>query len=433
MQSIWQSDTQFDKFNKLNKDIKTDVLIIGAGIAGVLCAYELSCRGIDYTLVDAGEICSHTTANTTAKITSQHGLIYNKIEKEFNTDYAHLYFSANQMAISEYKKLSQKYNCDFEFRNNYVYSKDDYSKLNNELKTLDKFTDTADIANNLPIPINTVGAVKFKNQAQFNPLMLLSELSRKLNIYENTKVYKIDGNTAYCEDCKITADKIVVATHFPIIDKYGAYYMKMYQHRSYVLALENGRQIDGMYVDEADDGMSFRNYGNYLLVGGEGKRTGTAECGFSALENFASVNYPGKQIKYKWATQDCITLDGIAYIGKYSKLSDNLYVTTGFNKWGMSTAMVSSKILADLIEGKDNDYAQLYSPSRTMLRPQLALNLANYILDLCTFSKKRCTHLGCALKWNREEHSWDCPCHGSRFDKDGNIIDVPATSKLKNE
>lgn len=431
MQSIWLDTVEFKKFSKLDKHIKTDVLIVGGGIAGILCAYELSCRGIDYTLVDSGRICTHTTGNTTAKITSQHGLIYSKIEKQFNTDYAKLYFSANQMAIDEYKKLSDKFPCDFEIKDNYVYSKNDYSKLEDELKTLDKITDIAKYANHLPIPVNNVGAVKFINQAQFNVLKLLSSISENLNIYENTKVYKIDGNIAYCDNCTISAEKIIVTSHFPIVNKLGLYYMKMYQHRSYVLALENAAQVDAMFVDEADDGFSFRNYGDYLLLGGAGVKTGKTKCCFSELESFAKIKYPGSKIKYRWATQDCMTLDGIAYIGEYSILSNNLYVSTGYNKWGMTTAMVGSKIIADLIENKQNDYAQLYSPSRNMLRPQLAVNMANYIADMCTFSKKRCTHLGCALKWNKEEHSWDCPCHGSRYDVHGIIIDNPATKDLK--
>lgn len=430
MQSIWQKYINFKKFSELKQNIKTDVLIVGGGITGILCAFELDRRGIDYTLVDAGRICSSVTENTTAKITSQHGLIYNKIETEFNTDFARLYLHANENAIADFKALSEKYKCDLEIKDNYVYSKDDYTKIENELKTLEKITNLAEPANNLNIPVANVGAVKFKNQAQFNPLKLLSQVSQNLNIYENTKVYKIENNIAYCGRYKISADSIIIATHFPIINRYGAYYLKMYQHRSYVIALKGAENVDGMYVDEANDGLSFRNYDSYLLIGGKGHRTGKGSCGWRDLDSFAKSKYPDSIKEYQWATQDCMTLDSIPYIGKYSKHSNNLYVATGFNKWGMTASMAASQILADIVENKRNEYIELFSPSRTILRPQLAVNVGETLVNFCSITPKRCTHLGCALQWNNQEKTWNCPCHGSSYDEKGNILNNPAIKKL---
>lgn len=426
MESVWQSNIKFKKFNALYDDKKTDVLIIGGGIAGLLCAYELDKAGVDYILVEQGRICQGVTPYTTAKITAQHGLIYNKLEKEFSLDFAKKYLIANESAINRYRELSQKYECDFEEKPNFVYSLNDYNKLEKELYTLNKMDYIGEYVNNIPIPLSNAGAIKFDRQAQFNPLKLLSQLSENLNIYENTKVYEIDGNTALANGGRITAENIIVATHFPFLNRHGSYFLKMYQHRSYAVALENGEQLDGMYVDEADGGLSFRNYGDYLLLGGKGCRTGKACGGWKALEKFASLHYPDAKISYQWATQDCITLDGVPYIGKYSKFTNNLFVATGFNKWGMTSSMVAAKILADLVLGKENDYQDIFSPSRTILRSQLAINSFEAIKNLCTASTKRCTHLGCALKWNREEHTWDCPCHGSRYDEKGNILDNPA-------
>lgn len=433
MQSIWENDTKFKSFNPLQRDIKTDVLIVGGGIAGILLAYELQNAGIDYALVEANHICSGVTAHTTAKITSQHGLIYNKLEKEFDTNYAYKYLRANEEALEKYRILAQKYECDFDDKDNYVYSKCDYSLIENELKTLDKITDIASASDDLPIPIENVGAVRFSKQAQFNPLKLLSQLSGDLNIFENTRILSIDNNTAYTEKYKITADNIVITTHFPIVKMHGAYYLKMYQSRSYVIALDNGSQIDGMYVDEADEGMSFRNYGNCLLIGGEGHRTGKKSLGWKSLESFANKHYPSCEIKYRWAAQDCMTLDSSPYIGRYSKKTNNLYVATGFNKWGMTSSMVSASILSDLIQQRKNEYTEIFSPSRTIIRPQLALNAIESAFNLCTPTVPRCTHLGCALKWNEYEHSWDCPCHGSRYDEKGAVINTPATKPLKKE
>ena len=187
-----------------------------------------------------------------------------------------------------------------------------------------------------------------------------------------------------------------------------------------------------MYLDEAENGLSFRHQGDSLILGGGGHRTGKQGGNWAELETFARQHYPQARITHRWATQDCMTLDGIPYIGPYSSRTENLYVATGFNKWGMTGSMAAAQILTDLIQGKENPYAPVFSPSRSILRPQLAVNALESTKNLLTFSAKRCPHLGCALKWNPQERSWDCPCHGSRFTEDGRLIDNPATGDLKN-
>ena len=221
--------------------------------------------------------------------------------------------------------------------------------------------------------------------------------------------------------------KIIVATHFPILNKHGSYFLKLYQHRSYVLALEGAQKVDGMYVDEDKKGLSFRNYGDRLLLGGGSHRTGKKGGNWHELEKFARKHYPSARVVGKWATQDCMSLDSVPYIGQYSKNTPDLYVATGFNKWGMTSSMVASMILSDLVQGKPNEYAQVFSPSRSILRPQLAVNALESTFGLLTPTVPRCPHLGCALKYNKAEHSWDCPCHGSRFTESGEVINNPAT------
>ena len=186
-----------------------------------------------------------------------------------------------------------------------------------------------------------------------------------------------------------------------------------------------------MYVDESDTGLSFRGYGDLLLLGGGGHRTGKRGGCWQELEAFARKYYKNADIVGKWATQDCMTLDGVPYIGQYSKNTPNLYVATGFNKWGMTNSMVSANILCDLICDNTNPCAEVFSPSRTVPRPPVAVNAIESTLGLITPTAPRCPHLGCALKYNREEHSWDCPCHGSRFTEDGALIDNPATDDKK--
>ena len=431
MLSVWKDDSKLPKFEKLRGDLKTDVLIIGGGMAGILCAYMLEKDGVDYALVEAETICAGITGNTTAKITSQHGLIYDKLVREFSVEQARMYLSANEAALKKYRELCADINCGFETKDSCVYSLSDRNKLEKEMAALGKIGYPAELLEKLPLPLKTVGAVKFSAQAQFDPLRFVSAISKGLSIYEHTKVLELIGTRARTDNGMINANTVVVTTHFPFINKHGSYFLKMYQHRSYVIALENAQDVGGMYVDEDKKGMSFRNYGGLLLLGGGGHRTGKQGGGWSELESFAERNYPGAAEKYRWAAQDCMTLDGMPYVGHYSKKTPELLVATGFNKWGMTSAMVSATLLTDMLLGRKNEYADLFSPSRSILRPQLALNALEAAVNLLTPSKKRCPHLGCALKWNAQEHTWDCPCHGSRFTENGKLIDNPATGDMK--
>ena len=431
MLSVWKDDSKLPEFEKLRGDLKTDVLIIGGGMAGILCAYMLEKEGVDYALAEAETICAGITGNTTAKITSQHGLIYDKLVREFSVEQARMYLSANEAALAKYRELCADIDCGFETKDSYVYSLSDRNKLEKEMAALVKIGYPAELIEKLPLPLKTVGAVKFSAQAQFDPLRFVSSIAKGLSIYEHTKVLELIGTKARTENGEINANTVIVTTHFPFINKHGSYFLKMYQHRSCIIALENAQDVGGMYVDENNKGMSFRNYEDLLLLGGGGHRTGKQGGSWSELESFAERNYPEAAEKYRWATQDCMTLDGMPYVGYYSKNTPELLVATGFNKWGMSSAMVSATILTDMLLGRKNEYASLFSPSRSILRPQLAINALEAALNLLTPSKKRCPHLGCALKWNSQEHTWDCPCHGSRFTEDGKLIDNPATGDLK--
>lgn len=430
MRSLWKATASLPEFPELVGDVRTDVLIIGGGIAGILTAYLLHEKGVKYVLVEKGRICSGTTGNTTAKITFQHGLIYDKILKSDGTEAARKYLAANRAAFDKYAELCGKTDCDYEIKDNYVYSTDDRRKLEKEVEALEKIGYIADLCENVPLPIKTVGAVKFPDQAQFNPLKFLSSVAEGLNIYEDTFVREMRGNTAVTDKGKIRADTVIAATHFPFINKHGSYFLKLYQHRSYVIALENAQDVNGMYVDECDTGLSFRNYEGLLLLGGGGHRTGKKGGNWAELRAFAAKKYPDSREKHFWATQDCMSLDGIPYIGRYSAKTHGFYVASGFNKWGMTGSMTAAMLLSDMILGKRNGFASVFDPSRSIVKPQLFINGAEAVRNLLTPSKKRCPHLGCALKWNEAERSWDCPCHGSRFTEHGRVLDNPANGDL---
>ena len=429
--SVWTDTVKLKEYEGLSKDIKTDVLVIGGGICGILCAYYLTQKGARCVIAEKGKIFSGITKNTTAKITSQHGLIYSKINKEYGRETAHMYLDINQKAISEYEKLAETIACDFEKKDAFTYSTADRNKIENEVRFLKSIGFDASFEEKTELPFSIKGAVKFKNQAQFHPLEFLSGISENLTIYENTTVLGITPQYAITDKGKIYAKQIIVATHFPFINKHGSYFLKLYQNRSYVSAFEYNSPFEGMYVDEDKSGFSFRSYENLLLIGGSGHRTGKESRAWEGIREFAGEYYPNAHLKYEWAAQDCMSLDSVPYIGQYSKSTPNLYVATGFNKWGMTSSMVSAMILSDIVCGKKNNYAHIFSPQRSILKPQLFVNGFESTINLLTPTTKRCSHLGCALKWNKFEHTWDCPCHGSRFDKDGHVIDNPATKDIK--
>ena len=431
MNSIWEKSVECVHFPPLRESKNTDVLIIGGGIAGILCAYMLNAAGVDCMLVEAKNIAGGITGNTTAKITFAHGLLYDKLIRRYGKERAGLYLQAQRGACEKYAELCRDISCDYEIKDSFVYSLNSEKRIMREVDALNSLGVGAEFVDKLPLPIRPRGAVRVKNQAQFNPLKFIFGISKGLPIYEKTKVLELKNGEAVTEHGSIRYKKLIVTTHFPILNKHGSYFLKLYQHRSYVLALDGAQDVGGIYVDEADTGMSFRNYKNLLLLGGGGHRTGKDGGSFFELEEFAKRHYKGARIEAKFAAQDCMTLDGIPYIGRYSKRTEDVYVATGFNKWGISSSMVSAMLLSELVVGKRNEYASVFSPSRSILHPQLALNAFETAVGLMTPTAPRCPHLGCALKYNKAEHSWDCPCHGSRFTESGELIDNPATDDKK--
>ena len=431
MTSLWEQTWEHTNFAPLEGDVNTDVLIIGGGMAGVLCAHLLHHAGVPYMLAEAETVCSGITKNTTAKLTSQHGLIYDKLIRTLGVERAKGYLSANQEALQKYRVLCRGIDCDFEEKIAYVYALNDRRKLEQELAALEKLGFHGEFAEHPPLPFSTAGAVKFSNQAQFHPLKFVSAISKGLHIYEHTRVLELSGNTAVTDRGDIRGEKIIVATHFPFLNRYGAYFLKMYQQRSYVLALEEAAQVEGMYIEAEPGGLSFRNYGNLLLLGGGGHRTGKAGGGWEYLRREAQRYYPAARECYHWAAQDCMTLDGMAYVGPYSRGTRNLYVATGFHKWGMTGSMAAATLLRDMVLEKENPYARVFATDRPMLRPQLGVNAWDAMRNLLTFRTPRCPHLGCALVWNPQEHAWECPCHGSRFSQSGKVLDNPANKNMK--
>lgn len=430
MDSLWLTEAKLPSFPALHGDLNTDVLVIGGGICGLLCAHALTEAGTDCALIEAGRIMHGVSGRTTAKVTSQHRLIYDRLIRSLGVEAAQRYCAANEEALARYRRLCEEIDCEFEEKDAVVYDRVSSVALEREWAAMARAGLHAAFEEALPLPFPVSGALRLPHQAQLHPVKFAAAIADGLNIFEHTAALAWDGRAVVTQHGKITAKKVIVTTHFPLFNKHGAYFMKLYQHRSYVLALRGAPDVDGMYIDAQETGLSLRSSGDLLLLGGGSHRTGKPGGGYDTLLAQAASFYPGAQATCQWATQDCMTLDGLPYIGQYARSTPGLYVATGFGKWGMTLSMAASTLLCDLVLGRDNPCAQLFSPSRSMMKPQLLVNGWQAAVSLLTPTRPRCPHMGCSLKWNPQEHTWDCPCHGSRFTQAGKRINEPAAGNL---
>ncbi|MGI6028858.1 MAG: FAD-dependent oxidoreductase [Candidatus Heteroscillospira sp.] len=426
MDYLWSTGLEAPFFPPLQGDERCDVLVIGGGMAGVLCALELKKRNIDCILAEAETPGSGVTRGTTAVLSAQHDTLYTKLISDFGREKAGLYLRANLDAIERFEALSSQFPCDFQYKDSYMYTRSAPRALEAEARTVRDLGFPAEFVRSTNLPFPVAGAVRYPDMAQFHPLKLLYQAARELKIYSHTQVTRISGGVAETTGGRIRAKKYVVATHFPFINSHGMYFMKMYQSRSCVLALENAPELDGTYTCTEESDLYFRNWENLLLIGGGDRRTGTAKGGFAPVREAARKYFPEAKERFAWAAQDCMSLDGVPYIGRYSPGTPEIFVATGFNEWGMTSSMAASMILADLIEGRENRFAPVFDPQRGMMKAQLLYNTWETAADFVIPTPRRCSHLGCALRWNSEEQTWDCPCHGSRFTSDGTLLDGPA-------
>lgn len=540
MKSYWIDSVKNKKsYPQLNKDLNVDVCIIGGGLVGISTAYNLKNVNLKTIVLEKDKIGVSTSGHSTAKVTSQHGLIYKYLTDSKGKDFAQKYYKANEEAIKNINDVIKKENidCDFEYQQAYVFTqkiqevekiKDEVKAINefggeaefvdgskieikniNNVKTVDNHNEKLDITvnnslnitsnNNTSVikekiknivPIKPIAGIKFEKQAQFNPYKYLTSLAKVcvdagINIYENTKItdleedngtYKIKTEDGYT----ISSNYIVIATKYPIINIPGFYFMKMYQSTSYVIGIETDKKLfDGIYISQEKPTVSLRmakeNDKYLLIIAGFDNRTGenkNLSDSYNYLEEIAKSICPTGKIKYRWNTEDCITLDKIPYIGKFSQLWDNAYVATGFNKWGMTTSIIASHIIADNILGKKNEYEEIFKSTR--LEPikniKEVTNMVKESIDGLVFKKIKipdeevnqiqvgegkiveingekigvyresdnkiysinpvCKHLGCELSWNNLDKTWDCPCHGSRYDYKGNLLYGPSVKNL---
>lgn len=494
-ESYWIASTPQPNHPSLDEDINVDVAIIGGGMVGITSAVLLKKEGLSVAIIEADRILQGTTGHTTAKITSQHDLIYDKLINKMGEEKARQYADANEYAIDFISNIvkEKKIDCDFCLKPAYLYTlSDEYiKKIEDEVKAASYLGIKATFEESIPLPFSIKGAVKFDNQAQFHPRKFLLSLAKEIPgngcyIFEKTRVVDIDEGkkcTIIAKNGKkVIASNIIIASHFPCYDGKGLYFTRMYPERSYVLAIKAKEKFpQGMFINAEEPGRSLRsqidNNGEIILVGGEHHKTGHGDNTFSHynnLRNFANEYFTVENILYRWSTQDCMTDDGVPYIGHLTSSTPNIYVATGFAKWGMTNSTVAALILKDLIIKGENPWAPVYNPSRITIKASAEKFVVenadvakNYIsgkleplqnnvefkndeakiidveshragayMDekgLLHIIDTTCTHLGCELQWNDAEKTWDCPCHGSRFTYEGEIVEGPALNPLSHD
>ncbi len=496
MNSFWIENFKKKTYPTLDKDLNVDVCIIGGGLTGLSCAYYLSKNNLSVCILEKDKIMEKTSGHTTAKITSQHGLIYKYLYDSYGKEYAKKYLNSNQQAITNIKNIidSENIDCDFEFKNNYIYTTDTkcIKKIKDEVQVLKKLDFDARLLDKISLPISNVkSAIEFNHQAQFNPMKYAQGLcdciiNKSGLIFEHSKVMDVDKKGTeykiYANNNKVISKYVIIATRYPIINFPGFHFLKMYSESSNLIAVETSANLfKGMYINCDVPTFSFRTAiyegKNILLVGGMNHKTGAKidlSNSYNILEKKALELYPDSKVLYKWNTHDSVSLDKIPYIGDFSSFYPNVFVATGFKKWGMTTSNVSANLITDKIIKKENPYEELYNPKR--LRPiKNRKELRNMIkessysllfnkIDLPAATPKdvepgdgkivndngkkiglykdktgkefkvipKCRHLGCELSWNNLDETWDCPCHGSRYTYDGKLIYGPSKKNLKN-
>lgn len=493
LRSYWIKSTERTNYPTLEDDIYVDVAIIGGGIVGVTSAFLLKQHGVRVALIDANRIGEGATGFTTAKITSQHHFIYDKLINTKGTYFAKQYADANEKAISFIEFMTREYNidCDFERLPAYMYTRDE-----NYLEAIDKEAEaalrlgiSARTITNMPLDINIKSAVMFENQAQFHPRKYILSLAKEIPgdgsyIFENSPVVDIDNRKPVEVITRsgkmVVAPKVIIASHFPCYDGMGFYLARLRPQRSYAVGIETEELFPkATFINAESPGRSLRAHtydGNkqIVIIGGDGHKVAhgdSFEHHYDNLLKFARSNFRIENILYKWSTQDYITLDSVPYIGNLTQSKDNIYVATGLGLWGMTNGTTAARILVDKILNRDNPWEEIFSPSRdldttayksilvenTDVAKELLISKLKSEDHAITLAKGEgkvvklhgnkygayrddedkvhlvditCTHVGCELKWNDGEKSWDCPCHGSRFSYDGEILEGPAVNKL---
>ncbi len=476
MESIWKKTAAMARHPMQSGPLYADIAVIGGGMAGVLAAHFLQKSGAKTILFEANTLAGGQTAGTTGKITPQHGLIYERLITNFGQPAAQIYADANRLAVQTFEDIVQEngIECHFERQNAYAYVAPNESKAPLELEYIaaKKLGLPVELLQNAPLPFSCGAALQMGESAQFHPLQFINALAENLTVFEQTRVLRITPGRLVTSGGVVYAKQVVVATHFPFINVPGFYFMRMHQKQAYAIALTNAPLPPGMFLNVGQSGISLRSFGAYTLLIGGGGRTGAVAAGqYAALQKIALQLFPYAGLAARWAAQDCMPGTGLPFIGAYGGM-ENVYVATGFAKWGMTGAMVAALALKEQIENDTVAFNGIFAPhhlypytaalpmfedfgvtvgsyvKRVTAKPNTtAATLAPGQGGILRWQGKKmgayhgpngllymvplaCPHLGCQLCWNDDDKTWDCPCHGSRFSYTGACLAGPAVKGL---
>jgi glycine/D-amino acid oxidase-like deaminating enzyme/nitrite reductase/ring-hydroxylating ferredoxin subunit len=491
-ESVWIDDSPQTAYDRLESDRRVEVAVVGGGIAGVTTAAKLAADGYSVALLERDRVLNGVTGHTTAKVTSLHGLVYDHLVDRFGTARAREYAAANEAAIDDIEATVERRDIDCGFARTpaYTYLRpgEDRSDVRREVEAARQLDLPVSYVRDSDLPYDIGAAVKFDEQARFHPRQYLLELVHGIDegggdIFERTTVKEVDDG-APCrvatDGGTVRADSVVVATNFPVSDD-ALYFARLSPKRSYVVAARlEGETPEGMYYYPREPYFSVRPHAgeeSLVLLGGQNHRTGegnSTEQRYQDLERQAREHFDVASIECRWSTQDFVSVDHVPFVGSAGPQVDHVYVATGFGGWGMTNATAAAMVLRDRIAGHENPWQRVFRPTRfefgasksdllshnghTMKhlfgaylenRPSLDLSRLDRgearIYDdrddpVAAYRDETgevhsvsavCPHMGCLVEWNDGEHSWDCPCHGSRFDLDGSVLDAPAVDGLE--
>ena len=471
----------------LEGEERADVCVVGGGIVGIATAHELAGRGLDVVVVEGRRIGHGVTGNTTAKLSSLHGLTYARLTSHFGREVAAGYAEANESGIAAVERHVNErgIDCDFRRRDNFTYAESDSDResIEEEVEAAGRAGLPVAYTETTGLPWEVVAAIRCENQAEFHPqkfvLALAEEIERRGGrIFERSRATRVRGGTVQIEAGAVSAEHVVVATHMPFLDR-GAYFARMHAERSYGLGVRLGSPAPaGMYLSTESPAHSIRAHplggGELLIVGGESHKTGQADEAerYRSLARYARERFDVDSIEYRWAAQDNMPADGLPMVGRMWPFSGRHWVATGMKKWGLAMGMCAAEMLADGISGREHRFTEIFDPMRlnpAESLPSMASEGADFGFRFLADRVRRrdpregipagegavvgdgigqravyrdddgalhdvsarCTHLGCIVKWNSGDKSWDCPCHGSRFEPLGEVINGPAVSPLE--
>lgn len=446
----------------LDGSTTADVVVVGAGITGLTTALFLLDAGASVAVLDAHSVAAGTTGSSTAKVTSLHGLTYDRLLREQGDERARQYADANQAAVGVVADLVARTGADCQLERRpaitYTAHASKVAEIEAEVAAAQRLGLPASYTTDTGLPYEVAAAVRFDDQAQLHPRRYCRALADAVvdaggQIHESTRAMDVDerdgGVVVETEwGHEVRAEHAVLATLLPFHDA-GGFFAKAHAYRSYAMAVRVGGELPQAMCYGIDTPsrstrtVRFEDGTEGLVVGGNGHKVGTepdTEGQYADLEGWARATFDVASVEARWSAQDYVTVDHVPYVGRSPRTS-RILVATGFKKWGMTGGTVAARLLADRISGVHNPWAPVFDASRIDPGPSLTtfvrenLDVGRHFVEhqvrrLTGKAGPTCTHLGCPLNWNPAEASWDCPCHGSRFDEGGAVLEGPAVKPL---